>query len=375
MERNKAKCFITILVLHCLLCCTANKGEWETQFSISYIKQDFNIDSLLHVSRIIQLKSPNNESLIKSIHKLIFVEDNVVVVDSKRLVLFDSEGNYIKSTGSMIGKGRNEYVTFMDVTLDEYKKEIYMLADVPRKIFVFDKDLNLLRTQNYEVCVLEIAVDSTSLYCLTLNNSQDRYDLLCSDKNDLGVALDTLASNKRVCVGLFSEGQSITNNGKVFACLPFDNVIYELCNGKILQKYVIDNRDRWYSAGVNENISDFLRHSEGMNWSYKDIYQIDSTIMLTSCQSTFFVVDANIGTGIEYTGFSSPYVPFLYQFITPMSGLPNSIAFNLLESDLTWYKEHPESYKTINDLAIKDLVENYDESGNPMILVWTTNKN
>lgn len=359
-----------VITIYCLFSCITNNEEHTTVIPVSYNEKDVNIDSILCVSHIIQLKSPNNESFIGSIRKLLFIEDHIVVVDSKRLLLFDKDGNYIKSTEAMIGKGRNEYVSFMDVTLDEYKDEIYMLADVPKKIFIFDKNLNLLRTHNYDVCAIEIAVDSTSLYCLTLNDTQDQYDLLCLDKNKLDEAPDTLMSNKHVCVGLFSEGQSITNNGKILVCLPFDNVLYELYNGIVLHRYVIDNGNRWYSTYENETISDFLRLSEGLNWSYKNAYQLDSTIMLTSCQSSFFVNDLNTCKGDEYPGFYSRNVPFLYQFITPLSGLKNSIAFNLLQSDLAWYKEHSEKMSVT---TIKNLVRNYDESGNPMIIIWTTN--
>lgn len=372
MDRLWLILFIAILCS----CSTFRQDELADRIQIEY-KRDFeNIDSILQVNKIIQLKCTTPESAVNAVRKVLFLKDRIVVADSKRLLLFDYDGNFIKSTGSMVGKGHNEYIEYIDVALDTYNNEIYLCANNPRKMFVFDSELNLKRVQEYMTRMMEIAVDEHYLYYLTLSDAQDEYGLECVDKTNIEGNATKLASTKQVCAGLFTNGMSLSNNGECYACLPFDNRIYELNGGKITMTYNIDNDSRWYNSSGGDarmSVSDFLREYEGKEWNLKDFYVLDSVMFFTSSSSNFYVIDFKHNTGVEYEGRYSIKYPILGHFFIPFEGLPNSIVFSVSRYDLSQHKQKledgSEEVKDMSSEATR-IIKDYDEADNPIILVW-----
>lgn len=367
--------YIVIFAL-CIISCSTIKNEYDEKLQVEYKRQFVNIDSFLDASELIQLKCPTTESVVRSIRKLLFINDKIVVADSKRLLLFDSEGNFIKSNGSMIGRGHNEYIQYMDVALDKYRNEIYLCAIAPKKIFVYDSDLNLKRVQDYNTRMMEIAVDKEYLYYVTLNDAQDVYGLECVKKDDIKGKVIKLASTDRVCVGLFTDGSSLTHNGGCYACLPFDNNLNELCDGKIVGTYVIDCGDKWYASSggnVKMPVMEFIRSNGEKNWMYKNVYVVDSLLFCTTNDAELICVGLNSGNGAEYRGLYSKSYSFIDRYIVPCEGLDNTIVFSISGFDIAMRKEHlkdgTEHYDGICETAL-NILENYDDTDNPIILVW-----
>lgn len=101
--------------------------------------------SFLKSYEIVALSDSVPEALIKFPDRILFAEDRIFVVDKadNKLLMFDREGNFLKSTASMVGKGHNEYIRLMDVAMDKESRTLYVHCDAPYQIMVFDFDLNL----------------------------------------------------------------------------------------------------------------------------------------------------------------------------------------------------------------------------------------
>lgn len=71
--------------------------------------------SFLKSYEIVALSDSVPEALIKFPDRILFAEDRIFVVDrfGNKVLMFDREGNFLKSTASMTGKGHNEYIRLM----------------------------------------------------------------------------------------------------------------------------------------------------------------------------------------------------------------------------------------------------------------------
>ena len=99
--------------------------------------------SFLKSYEIVALSDSVPEALIKFPDRILFAEDRIFVVDKadNKLLMFDREGSFLKSTASMVGKGHNEYIRLMDVAMDKESRTLYVHCDAPYQIMVFDLSL------------------------------------------------------------------------------------------------------------------------------------------------------------------------------------------------------------------------------------------
>ena len=86
-----------------------------------------------------------DESLIKSLNKIIFTAEYVIVVDREQGIIFffDKNGKYIKKI-SQKGQGPGEYTSIASCMLDE-KQQLIIYDILAKKILFYDLDGNFLK--------------------------------------------------------------------------------------------------------------------------------------------------------------------------------------------------------------------------------------
>lgn len=364
------------IVLVTVLCsCASSLPNGVTQtIKMERTQADAALDDYTSNYHSIQLKSAGEESIVSGISKILFCDSNIVVLDSRgnKLLLFDSKGNFIKSTASIIGHAKNEYVTIGDVALDETDKRIYMSSDVPQRMFVFDYDLNLVSTYDMPYFAFEVAVDSAYLYYLYLNDEQTKYEVRAQKKDDVSGTPVTLLSNDHGCPGLFTPGRSLNNNGVCTVALPFDNHVYILGGGKICKEYDIGFGSSWFSKSDNLGATDFVRANKDNIWSLNNICMSDSLMFFSTNKSQAFIAFQNDGLGYIYTSLFCKKIPFITSRTIPIQGKPGAVTFQISPYSLKSYVEAVRNgeYKGDVDPDVLRIAENYNEDDNPLIIIW-----
>lgn len=86
--------------------------------------------SFLNLHKIIGLSAPKQEAFVKDIERLLFADNRIFVMDrsGNKVVMFDGEGNFLKSTANMVGRGHSEYLRVIDASLDEKDKNFMYIA-------------------------------------------------------------------------------------------------------------------------------------------------------------------------------------------------------------------------------------------------------
>jgi len=91
----------------------------------SYDMEDVLLSEFVDSVRFIKLET-TEESLIKNISKVIFIDEGVIIIDEQdgKILLFDSEGNYVRRISNK-GRGNGEYLS---ITSSNYDSESGILS-------------------------------------------------------------------------------------------------------------------------------------------------------------------------------------------------------------------------------------------------------
>lgn len=144
--------------------------------------------SFLKSYEIVALSDSVPEALIKFPDRILFAEDRIFVVDKadNKLLMFDREGNFLKSTASMVGKGHNEYIRLMDVAMDKEGRTLYVHCDAPYQIMVFDFGLNLKEVVQTDYYMDEVVADGRFIYGIrTLYRDETGFELVALERDRL----------------------------------------------------------------------------------------------------------------------------------------------------------------------------------------------
>ena len=90
-----------------------------------------------------------------------------------KIIMYDRNGRFLKSTAKMEGRGHNEYIRVIDASIDEKDKKLYVHCDAPYQMMIFDLDLNLEKIIPMDYYMGEIAIEGNQLYGICYNEPKD----------------------------------------------------------------------------------------------------------------------------------------------------------------------------------------------------------
>ena len=153
------------------LSCTAYKQPLDGErIAVEFHDDILKTSSFREGYELVALDAPCNEAVISSVDRLLFAEGRIVVLDQvgNKVLLFDSDGGFLKSTSKMVGKGHNEYIRISDAAIDESARKLYVHCDAPYQMMVFDWDLNPVKRFNLamrdEEGYYRVATDCSAVY-------------------------------------------------------------------------------------------------------------------------------------------------------------------------------------------------------------------
>ena len=369
--------FIIVCSVITILTACQQSSNSEAIPAITMLTSDkkFNSDSYLGSYHIIKLDCPTTESVVSGMTSLLWADGQLVVIDTKsnKLLLFEADGSFIKSTQNMIGHGPNEYVSLSDATIDTGSRRIYALSRFPGKLQVFDYKLNLLNTYGLaDISASEIVTDGEFLYYLQQNEEQTQYELLCQPLAHLDQSPQKIHSFDLPAGQLFTFGHSMTKSDVCRMAATFNDTIYKLESGKLIPDFTVDFGDDWYSSEEKMSINDFQRLNFDKYWAIKNISVSDSTIIFSTNKMGTYIIDREKGTGTSNFGFYNKRVPFLSGFTIPIEGRPKSIVYDIMSPAVESFKKQLQNDGLRAEIGkdIEQAVMNFDETGNPLLIIW-----
>lgn len=234
---------LIILFAFLLLSCDGShspKGGNIITVNIPAIKNNFseNFDSLFEFKRFITLET-NSDCLIKRVSKVSFYEKEIYILDDreKKIYVFSNEGNYLRCYNHF-GQGPGEYLSLSDFTIRG--DTMYLLDRLGGKLLRYGLNDSLLNSQNVEKAK-GIYVFPDAKFALnkelgsadnSVKNAYCSY-ILYDKKSKLS---EEAPFNKYLCgygVSLGDGANSFyTYDGSIYTFFPYNDTIYTIDNKK-----------------------------------------------------------------------------------------------------------------------------------------------
>lgn len=320
------------------------------------------------------MRAPDRSAMIRKIDRLIFSKDRIIVFDkaSKNILAFNKNGDFVASTANMIGRGHNEYIQLADIAFDKERDEVCAFSNNPYAILVFDTDLNLKRKADMDFWVLEMAVDDKYIYCLRRSKEEAiKSELIAFEKDNPGGEARTILKTEKGVIGLRGFGNSLNIcNDTLYACMPFDNCIYKVANGKASVVCQLDfGRRAAKSLYDNLTYRKFLKENDDHDWMVMDINVYDSTIHFKTNSYYNFIFNKVTEECNAFRGITTARLPIHCSQIIPAQGLSRRTIFKTSNKSLKNYIEHNQhQHNKETDSTLIDAIET--NNGNPILIIW-----
>ena len=289
--------------------------------------------------------------------------------------MFDGEGNFLKSTANMVGRGHSEYLRVIDASLDEKDKKLYVHCDAPYQMMVFDFDLNLKEIIHMDYYMGEMVVEGNLIYGICYNAPPAKgFCLVSTAKSRPDTEPDTLLTFQNIVPGRWTFGKSLlSRHDGTYVCFPFDTHIYQFRKGEITETYNMDFGDHGLLAHpLPENITPkmFDRYNNGLHWSIVNMSSSDSLLLFNTNSFELFIMDKEKRLCEGYKEAYNDLSRIHCGRIIPTQGLPEGIVFQCNAHSI---EETLQAWAKKNDmpLVLKEISRNFNPEGNPLIMIWT----
>lgn len=367
--------FLVAIIICTISCRTIQDSANEV--TVNYMNDPKDASTLMDSIRVIKPASIVKEAVIGRTERVLASDDRIFIVDRmlNKVLCFDYAGNFIKSTESLIGKSKNEYVSVLDASIDPIEGLLYVYFDSPYRMMTFNMDLERVDTYQLNELFFEIAISGNSLYSLCYNANEDAMELRQYDKHHPDGEYQVLLTQDKIAQGVGWMGKALTSDGsKCWLSLPFSNKIYSINDKKIVSEYLIDFGDRWFDYSKSKD----LRGSSFLNFN-KDKISLIYNISASDSLLLFNTNKAGLVSAVRETNQATLNLfvenddcPFMSSTIFPLGGLPSSMVIIVPNSQIMQYKAECKRHNTkevFSNKQLEQIVNEYQNSDNPLIVI------
>lgn len=365
------------LFLLSLCSCETTKYLTGSNINIDFQDKVLHSSSVLKTQKIIKLDNSSPDAIIKFTQRILCADSILFIVDreSNKIVAFDYDGKFLGSTLGLIGHAKNEYIRFTDAAIDNVNHLIYLYCDAPYpyQMMVLDYNLKVKECIKIKDLFIEFAIDSSYVYALCPDEkNESHYELRRYRRDNLGGKYDVIIDQKEVIRRVGGAGKWINGNGnKVYACMPFDNTIYEIADGEIKRRWSLDFNGEWFEYSKNKDLqgSKFLETNDNTHWTINNIAISDTTLLFNTNQSNVFKASMVDGNGGAFSNIVNDSIPFSSSRMIP-TNLKNGIAFRILATMIVDYKNYYiRRHEKMPEHPFNQIIEKTKEEDNPIIIL------
>lgn len=324
----------------------------------------------------------NPESLIGNIEQLRITNEKVFILDDQNhaILVFDNDGRFLLKISAQ-GKGPGQYQFLRDFIIDEINNEIIILGS-PNKVIRFDMSGGFIDEKSLGFTPLKfVSMNEESYFFWNGVNSVDFAPLIKTDKH-FNLIESYFADSEEP---ITTSNMFTSYNGSYYLRPFFDEhnyIINELSSSGVKAKYQIDfGSNNWPETieinresperekGYVYGISNFFESKQWITFSFTSKKMYHYAIYQKETQQSDWWAGYIAGTLPETILSSIQFMEedTFYSIVEPF----------YVKKYLNAYKENGLEYDYSNISGplkeIYSLLENVDESDNPLIFTFTLN--
>jgi len=259
---------ITILFIICLIysCHSTQTGEGINISVFNNIKPSYKTSSFISQVTYTQLETREN-CVIGNVTKLIETDDRFYILDSrsaKRIFAFDKSGKYLFTIGNN-GKGPREYLIPSDFCVDMINNYI-LIIDAEKKILMFDLNGNFIK-ERYNLkqvrSLTSISAHNGQIYGYTGRRISDEKKYQIVQLDSALKPIKWVLPYKYHFLGIIPFNNTLyTFNGRINYVGFFENILYQLDDGKYTKRYLFDFEGKNIPEREITTIEQFTQNKE-----------------------------------------------------------------------------------------------------------------
>lgn len=364
-----------IILLNCLSCSTKQKVTVEYKDH-----RPLNISSFATLQKNILLGTQREENRTQDLHigRVLLTQNKLYIMDDKRnrILMFNNEGLFLKSTTDMAEKTSGKHLKIQDAALDTQSQKLYTYCNEPCQIMVFDLNLNVEKIIPMTTPLLEIGLDGSCLYAIRTSKEGGSCEFVVFDKNKLKDTPSVLWKQAGIPSGKQTPRKAFILSGKslspseygTYASLPQSNRICQIRNGKITTTY-----DLYFGGQIPQSTS-------STSYNIYNICVSDSFLIFnTDSSMSWFILNRKTGKCITDEKLHNDVcIGSNFQLI-PVQGADNGMAYDMpavfVSQTLQHLKKHKEEFEQFGQMKLycpylpyleKDIIP----SDSPMLYLW-----
>jgi len=238
--------FIISLILISTTSCKEDiPGSSGTKINVSQsLRTDLKLSDLIILTGFTIL-SPSGDCTIRSIHKVIYVSDKIVVLDNetdfKNVWMFDNNGTFIEKVFTE-GDASNQYKGLNDISA--YKDEITLLSAAKREFLSYSINSKIPKTLSTGAIGDMLERTRNGNYILYNEHSgtevtQNNYLVFYDDSGNL-IKTEIPYSIEKENVSYEYTGFLSRSGQQIWFSPPFSNIVYEVGSNGSTPRYEFD---------------------------------------------------------------------------------------------------------------------------------------
>ena len=362
-----------------ILSCSDAVYRADMTFVMSRSETSLQDTILFSGCEIVMLES-DSSCIISNVDRLLQCDSMLYFFDRRtdNVIIFGANGRHIATVDDR-GRGHNEYINLIDVAIDRYARELLLLV-YPTGIMHYSLTGQFKSKQNLAGTYTDISCDSLHYYFRNetyANKKIPEWSVTSVEKatgRQTGL-LPLEAEPAPFC----SFGQRMFDCGRIYMVRFFDNIVYELHDGLVRPRYVIDfgkysfpkNKmkkrfdcnDLWETGKRNGFIYALSKFKTGTRFCV-----FSSNLFDINCS------DNSTGECVHAMGVEDTRLGYTWRDYVPVEGTPGRIAVMLQPEMLSAVREQMEKnpgIKTKIKKALQELAGRHGVSENPVLLLYT----
>ena len=221
--------------------------------ALSSIEESFTDTLYFKNPRIVALET-TDESLISDITRMAIDDSTLFIYDdlSYKLFIFDINGKYISKIDHK-GEGPNEYIQTNDFAIDTETKQIILLCAVPEKRMYFNYKGEFIKQEKNSKYFSLLAMEGKYIYFENASGNVDNQLYILDTKTS---KIEENLKKINIKTRYFAKGNSINRSKNILYVRRFDNTLYELKSGKIVERYRIDFKEHSFPERFLTEVND-----------------------------------------------------------------------------------------------------------------------
>ncbi len=340
------KKFRTVLfvLLACFCACTKDKKPQITNIVGYDNPMRENGEGIKYLDFYVTKLDAPSEIDISSIQKIDFLDDYIIVQNTKGVYCFDKDGKFIRQYGTK-GHGPGEYVQVGGMIVNDNKKTISIYDSYSCSLNNYSVDGKYLTTKRLKTDALNLMFsgeyyDEDNLFVnYFLYKSQKLAFALCDMETfeRSGVkSYDMSASTSAERSGMHAYD---IRDGVVKYVLPFKNEVYCYNMQDSFPIYLVQTKkdildsDELLKKEYHSTINFDYIQNEDIFLGFNDIFEMESYIFLNTLYNSYFLVNKETMIGQRYSNFNFEINPLKYLPILNICAESNGYLVGVVNSD------------------------------------------